>query len=358
MSGTRTSTLWRTQNFLRDPRLVEELVAHARLQERDVVYDLGAGTGNLTATLARRAGRVIAIEKDPRLVAVLRRRFAKTPNVVVREADILHHRLPLADYVVVANLPFEITADVLRLLTSAPRPPRDAYLVMQTKAAGRFMGRPRATLAALLIAPWFSLRVLRRFERADFLPPPSVDAVFVRLHKRGPPLVPSRHAQLYRDFMSASFSTRSRTAFGALERHLGAPAARHLFRSAHVDATTPPSRIPVESWLLLYRAFARAPIAVRHRVAGAAASLARTQGRLQKEHRTRAPRDGLQAVCEVRLPPRCAHSWDRTLMLPAVVSGPSHALRRPDRGIDREARGMTRDSSPAQGRGPFVGARQ
>jgi len=198
MSRRSRETLWRTQNFLRDPRLIERLVAIARVTQRDVVYDLGAGRGALTASLARHAGRVIAIEMDEAVAAQLRRRLRDRPNVVVREADILTHRLPQSEYLVFANPPFDITAELVRRLTSADVPPRDAYLVLQREAAQRFIGRPRMTLAALLIAPWFSLNVLHSFHRSDFSPAPSVDAVFVRLHKRGPPLVAESEAQLCR----------------------------------------------------------------------------------------------------------------------------------------------------------------
>src|SRR5712691_6476004 len=189
MSPRMRNQLWRTQNSLADPHLVAKLVSLSRLGARDVVFDLGAGSGALTSALARGSSRVIAIERDPALVRRLRRRFHDVPSVVVREGDILAYRFPRSDYVIVANPPFDITADLVRKLTEAETPPRDAYLVLQREAAQRFAGRPQATLAALLIAPWFSVRVLHWFQRRDFAPAPSVDAVFVRLHKRGPPLV-------------------------------------------------------------------------------------------------------------------------------------------------------------------------
>ena len=66
MAAHSESTLWRTQNFLRDRTLVQRLVARAEISATDVVYDLGTGGGILTDALARRAGRVIAVEKDTR----------------------------------------------------------------------------------------------------------------------------------------------------------------------------------------------------------------------------------------------------------------------------------------------------
>jgi len=111
MSPRTRSQLWRTQNAISEPSLAAKLVSLSQVGPRDVVYDLGAGSGVLTAALARQSSRVIAIERDPALVRRLRRRFHDVPNVVVREGDILACRLPRSEYVIVANPPFDITAD-------------------------------------------------------------------------------------------------------------------------------------------------------------------------------------------------------------------------------------------------------
>ena len=116
MSPRTRSQLWRTQNAIADPSLAAKLVRLSQVGPRDVAYDLGAGSGVLTAALARRGSRVIAIERDPALVRRLRRRFHDVPNVVVREGDILAYRFPRSDYVIVANPPFDITADLVRKL--------------------------------------------------------------------------------------------------------------------------------------------------------------------------------------------------------------------------------------------------
>lgn len=296
MTQRRSPSLRRSQNFLYNPSLIEQLVDRAHIDSTDVVYDLGAGTGNLTAALARRARRVVAIEKDPVLVEQLRTRFDHQANVVVHEADLRDHPLPRSDYVVVANPPFDITTSVVRVLTSAPVPPRDAFLVLQREAAKRFIGRPRMTLAALLIAPWFSLQPLYRFRRSDFAPAPSVDAVFVRLHKRGPPLVADADAQLFRDFVVACFSAWRPTIGESIAHLLGRRSSALLLRAARVNVDAIPSHLPLAAWLHLYGDFATAPVTIHQRVIGSHARLRRQQRRLQKLHRTRAPRDNLDAA--------------------------------------------------------------
>jgi 23S rRNA (adenine-N6)-dimethyltransferase len=293
MSPRTRSQLWRTQNSIADPSVAAKLVSLSHVGPRDVVYDLGAGSGVLTAALARQSSRVVAIERDPALVRRLRRRFRDVPNIVVREGDILVCRLPRFDYVVVANPPFDITAELVRKLVDAETPPRDGYLVLQREAAQRFAGRPRMTLAALLLAPWFSLQVLHTFRRSDFAPAPGVDAVFVRLHKRGPPLVARSDGRLYRDFVTVAFSAWRPTIAGALTATLGRAAADRLLSHAAVDPHLSPSQLELGGWLALFREFRAAPLVIRQRVAGAEAHAQRQRARLQKLHRTRTPRDSL-----------------------------------------------------------------
>src|SRR3989338_837446 len=79
----------RGQNFLIDDAVYEQILTAAALNKNDIVLEIGAGFGTLTSRLAARAGRVIAVEVDSKLVSILRHRFAKTGNIEVVEQDIL-----------------------------------------------------------------------------------------------------------------------------------------------------------------------------------------------------------------------------------------------------------------------------
>lgn len=312
------STLWRTQNFLRDPKLVERLVRRADIRPTDVVYDLGAGTGVITDALARRAARVVAIERDPRLYASLRRRFADRPNVAVRRADILEHPLPRSEHVVFASPPFDITSAIVQMVTAASRAPRESYLAVQREAAERYVGEPRQTLAALLIAPWFEAAIVHRFAKIDFVPSPSVDVVLLWLRKRGPPLVAPGGDRLYRDFVTAAFATRQRDVGGALAHVLGSRVARRVLAEARIDPGSVPSAISRTAWLRLFDRFAELPPSVTALVSGAESRLRRQQRRIRKVHRTRAPRDRLRR--RVRLE-SVVHEGDTAGLRSAGTSG-------------------------------------
>jgi 16S rRNA A1518/A1519 N6-dimethyltransferase RsmA/KsgA/DIM1 with predicted DNA glycosylase/AP lyase activity len=290
MAQRPTSTLWRTQNFLRRTTPIERLIARSGLDPSDVVYDIGAGAGVLTALLSRRVGRVIAIEKDEALFRQLKRRFADRPNVTVRHADFMEYRLPRAPYKVVANPPFDITAAVVTKLTSAATPPDDVFLALQAEAADRYCGQPRETLVSLLIAPFFEATIVHRFRREDFVPIPGVDIVMLRLRKRGPPSVGHQHRQLYRDFVVAGFTAWRPSIGGALARRLGSRVTHRMLAAVQLHPDRRPSDVSFATWLRLFETFSHLPPAILGRVSGAEDRLSRQQRRLEKRHRTRAAR--------------------------------------------------------------------
>src|SRR6266481_5189361 len=204
-SIVRRSILY-AQNFLKSSCLVDSLLDRYGIGPGDMLYEIGPGKGIITECLARRCKQVVAIEKDPQLVAALRRRFANTPNITIHEGDFLQFRLPNVHYKVFANIPFNISAAIVTKLTTAACPPDDSYLVMQKEAAERFLGKRGESLYAVLLKPWFEPEIVHRFKRNDFVPAPRVDVVMLRLRKRGPPLIKRNDTQMFRDFVVYGFT--------------------------------------------------------------------------------------------------------------------------------------------------------
>lgn len=286
MKTRARSGLWRTQNFLRSPALVEHLIDLSGIGGDDVVYEIGAGTGNLTDRLSARSRRVVAIERDEALCAGLRSRFDGRTNVAIRCADFLEHSLPRARYKVFANPPFDITTAIITKLTSAPTPPIEAYLAVQKEAAGRYLGQPSQTLYALLLSPWFALSVVHRFRRTDFTPRPSVDVVMLRLSKRDPPLVAPIHRSGYRDLMVTCFTGWHPSIGAGLAKAIGPRSADRALGTAGIRASARPRSVASRDWLRLFDAVVAMGVPLTH-VAGAEARLRRQQARLRRGHRTR-----------------------------------------------------------------------
>lgn len=311
MSALPAADLRHSQNVLRSRQLVDLLLDRSCITTDDLVVEVGPGRGRITEPLVRRCRQVIAIEKDPRLVRLLRGRFASTPNLALVAGDFVNLRLPRRPYKVFANIPFDQTAAIVAKLTSSPRPPDDAYLVLQREAAARFTGQPRGTLWAALLAPRFELTIVHHFRRADFDPPPRVDVVMLRLRKRGPPLLGRDDRRPYRDLVTHCFAAWRPDLLQTLAALIGRARARSVLHAADLSLDVTPSALHPEQWLTLYNAcralHARPVLAV---TTTAAARLRAQQRRLQKIHRTRQPPDRGRAG--VNTPPGRAPGPTRT----------------------------------------------
>jgi 23S rRNA (adenine-N6)-dimethyltransferase len=167
------------------------------------VVDLGAGSGRLTAELARVAARVVAVELDDALARRLRGRWA---NVEVIHGDAREVELPLEPFRVVANLPFDGTNEILRHLLDDPRVPlvRADLVVEWGVAVKRALPWP-STVNGVVWGAWYEIRVARRLPRRAFQPPPSVDAAVVVFERRSQPLVPPQRFAAYRRFVASGF---------------------------------------------------------------------------------------------------------------------------------------------------------
>lgn len=194
-SRRQPSSVTLSQHFLR-PAVAERIIASTGLAPPSLVFDLGAGEGALTAPLASRGCRVVAVELDRDLWSRLRGRFRDDGRVEPVLADLMKVRLPpRRRYSVVSNVPFALTARLMRHLQEAPNPPSDAWLVLQEEAARKWAGIGHETQASLLLKLRFEVNVGMGLRRTDFAPHPAVDSVVVHLRRRPRPLLSPRDAK-------------------------------------------------------------------------------------------------------------------------------------------------------------------
>jgi 23S rRNA (adenine-N6)-dimethyltransferase len=231
------------------------IVAEAAVESNELVLDLGAGSGRLTAALAERGARVRAIELDPRWAAALRTRFAGAPNVEIVEADFLG--VPLRDepFRVVANLPFHLTTSVLRRLLDGPstRLERADVLVEWEVARKRALCWP-STLLNVVWGARFELTVVRRVPAACFEPRPEADAGVLRIVRRAEPLVSDADAPSFRALVEAGFRARGRSLRGVLAPRVPARAFKQIGREVGFDASAAARDLDVHQWVALFGA--------------------------------------------------------------------------------------------------------
>jgi 23S rRNA (adenine-N6)-dimethyltransferase len=232
-----------SQYFLRSPRLVKELVGHTSITKKDLVYDIGAGSGVISSVLAQRCRQVVAIEAEPRMAAKLRANMAEHPNVKIYQGDFLAMPLPDVSYKVFANIPFHLSSPIVRKLAEATTPPEAAYLIVQKQFAhkllpdsDRFTGQ-----LGMRIGPWFAVRIRKRLQRTDYWPHPNVDTVLVELLPRSEPLLTPDRRAAYDRFTVECFSDPRQF-------------AKMPLNSVGLSADIKPSQMKLNQWVALFEA--------------------------------------------------------------------------------------------------------
>ena len=167
------------QNYLQDPSALEKIVEAAEIQKTDTVLEIGPGLGSLTRYLSLSAHQVIAVEIDPKLVSVLQAILKPCANIRLFHGDILkltpkELKLP-ADYLVAANIPYNITSAIIRHLLESEPKPRRIVLTVQKEVAERICATPPdMSLLALSVQVYGTPRIISHIPADSFFPRPKL----------------------------------------------------------------------------------------------------------------------------------------------------------------------------------------
>ena len=238
-----------SQNFLTSAKTIHRLLRLTSICKNDHVIEIGAGKGHITKELVKICRGVSAFEIDRGLYEQLQKALSDIGNLKVMHGDFLKASLPKSGpYKVFSNIPFSITSDIMRKLTTIGNPPQEAWLVMEKGAAKRFMGKPCDTLRSILIKPFFDVKIDYYFSRQDFHPAPSVDVVLLHLTRKIQPDIPEPQQKSFANFMERSLKygiTRLLT-----KRQIAV--ALKLAGLPHIQAS---GTILYVQWLCLFRCY-------------------------------------------------------------------------------------------------------
>lgn len=203
------------QNFLVDAHIVDKIVAFAGIHSEDTVIEIGAGIGTLTQKLAERAGAVIAVEIDARLMPLLRENLKAHANAEILCQDFLEfdlqnfkHRLKI-----VGNLPYYLTAPILERLLAAHQNLHSAVLMVQLEVAQKLCAQPgtrQASSITVFAQAFADVKYLMKVSKNLFFPKPEVDSALVRLAFLSEPRFQTPE-ELFFKIVRAAFNLRRKT---------------------------------------------------------------------------------------------------------------------------------------------------
>jgi 16S rRNA (adenine1518-N6/adenine1519-N6)-dimethyltransferase len=259
------------QHFLADETALERILSASELSPGDVVIEIGPGLGVLTEGLARQRARVIAVELDAKLVALLKKRLAGFPDVKIVHGDILkaaprellRDNLPGFDpgrgYKVIANLPYYITSPVLsHFLETEARPSR--MVVMVQREVGEAIAAAPGKMRLLSVKAQFYSKpaIVSYVPAASFYPPPKVDSVILRLDVYSKPPIEVSDVAGFFGIVMHGFSAPRKQLRNSLAHSLEMSPGQvtSLVERAGIEGKRRAETLSLEEWRELWKVFA------------------------------------------------------------------------------------------------------
>lgn len=269
--GLRPKSSW-SQNFLVDEEVMEAIVDSASIRPEQSVIELGAGLGALTAMLAHRAARVIAVEKDRDMLNLLRQEFAGDAQVEVMEANAAKLDYPgLAAKlgsppVVVGNLPYHMATPIIFHLLEHKELVSHWVFMVQKEMADRMLSPPGSRDYGVLSILLQRDLVLERLVEAPpeaFFPAPKVHSTVVGFWPSDVPRRPVKDEKMFQRVVRGSFGQRRKKLRNSLLAAFGATHDKDridcCLAAAQVDPNTRPEQLSLEQFVRLSDAFSEEP---------------------------------------------------------------------------------------------------
>jgi 16S rRNA (adenine1518-N6/adenine1519-N6)-dimethyltransferase len=213
------------QNFIVSQSAVDQVMTAASFGEKDQILEIGAGLGALTLALAKHRHKVVTIEYDQRLIPILKDVLGSYENVNVIHGDILQLKLEdiitPPEYLVVANIPYQITSAVIRRVVEAPYPARRVVLTIQKEVAERIVAQPgNLSLLALSVHIFGEPRISSHIASKAFYPQPKVESSVLRIDMYPQPLIPVSEIDHFFRIAKAGFGQKRKKLRNALSAGL------------------------------------------------------------------------------------------------------------------------------------------
>jgi len=258
------------QHFLRDPRTIKRIIEAFAPKRDEIVLEIGPGTGALTAELVGRAARVVAIEFDNKLAALLLERFGARDNFRLVQGDALNHDFcaeihPATSARLVANLPYNISTAILQRLIAQRSCLTEMVVMLQREVVERILapaGSSERGFLSVLVEAYCETEKLFDVAPGSFRPPPKVWSSVLRLTLRTNAPVELKDEELMWQLVSAGFAQKRKTMLnnlrhssGKLQEVIGQNGgASIVLCKAEVDVQRRAETLTVEDWVRITRA--------------------------------------------------------------------------------------------------------
>lgn len=233
------------QNFLIDKSVLKQIINVADLSLKDTVLEIGPGLGILTIELAKRARKVIAIEKDKKMCEILKEILGDYRNVEIINQDALKYELRITNYKLIANLPYYITSPVIRKFLEVRHKPKSIIIMVQKEVAQRICAKqPKMNLLAVSVQFYANPKIISYVSKKSFWPQPKVDSAIIKIEALKSPT--SIDTKKFFQLVKTGFSSKRKMLKNNLKLD------ESILKKIDINPKTRAENLSVNNWLKLY----------------------------------------------------------------------------------------------------------
>ncbi len=246
------------QHFLTSTDIIEDIVVASKIHEGDTVLEIGPGEGILTRALLETGARVISVEKDDRLIPILQHTFSKEISAKQLElvhADILDvgltHLTPIP-YHIVANIPYYITGQIIRMFLESDTQPQSMTLLVQKEVAERIVAKDgKESLLSLSVKAFGTPKYIRTVGRGAFAPQPTVDSAVLLISDISKSKLDGVSEKNFFALLHAGFAHKRKQLLPNLTILYSKDAISRAFQMCNLDMKCRAEDISLETWVCL-----------------------------------------------------------------------------------------------------------
>ncbi len=245
------------QNFLHSKSALAAIARAGSLSEKDIVLEIGPGEGALTRLLLDTGAKVVAVEKDDRLIPILHETFAvevKQKKFVLVHGDIMDfdckkNTLKAFEYKLIANIPYYLTGLIFRNFVSGECPPKSAVFLVQHEVAKRVVARDgKESLLSLSIKAFGTPKLVLKVPRKAFRPAPNVDSAILSIEGIHDGGFKKGERERFFEVLHAGFAHKRKKLSGNLSEVFAKESVARAFASLSLDENARAEDLPLEVW--------------------------------------------------------------------------------------------------------------
>jgi len=250
------------QNFLKSKQAIRSIISAGNLTETDTVLEIGPGKGVLTEELLKKAGMVIAIEKDHRLIELLQEKFRvdiKAGKCKIIEGDIEEispESLSLADhsYKLIANIPYYVTGLVIRKFLETGCQPERMVLMLQYEVAKRIVARDlKESILSISVKAYGTPRYIEKVPAKYFSPKPNVDSAILLIENISKKNFADISESEFFKIVKAGFAHKRKILIGNIKSVYDQNILEDIFLDTGITTKSRAEDISIQTWLKLTR---------------------------------------------------------------------------------------------------------